>query len=556
MTPASTVARPASRQRWLGVATGVAIVITVIIAYAPALRAPFVLDDFGSVTSNPSIRSLWPLSAALHPPPSTVTGRPVVNYTLAISTALTKALAADTTHIGSGDRDEPTIGHHLFNLLVHLACGGLLFGVVRRTLRSQRFDASLRGRSAPFAAALTALWLLHPIQTEAVDYVVQRTETVVALFLLGTLYAWVRAWESPGRRERAAWRVAAVSMCLIGMGAKEVMVVAPVLILLYDRAFRLGSWSELFRESNVDRPGDGRIWFYGALFCTIGWLIAILVGNPRGGTVGFDRVKWYDYLYDQGWAIGHYLRLTLWPTGLSVDYGERLPAGVARAPGFAFLIACGVLTLVAWTRAARWGWFGFLGAWFFLILAASSSIVPVATEVAAERRLYLPLAAVLLLLLLAGDALLRRPFRSAPSRHPLARFLAPALVIGIAVVSAAFTFQRSRLYQDSEALYRDAIAKVPSNSRIYGYLAGFLEQQPARVADALVLYRQAVAIDSNDVHAWDGLAQLLIDQHQYAEGKQVVERLLEKNPNVPHLYDLLGVAIGALESPGGGDPLS
>jgi predicted Zn-dependent protease len=126
---------------------------------------------------------------------------------------------------------------------------------------------------------------------------------------------------------------------------------------------------------------------------------------------------------------------------------------------------------------------------------------------------------------------------------PLTLGLALALVLG------TVTYQRSRLYVDPEALYRDGIAKIPGNSRAYDNLADFLQRRPSRVPDAIALYRQAVSIDSNDVVGWDGLAQILMDQHQYAEGRQIVERLLKSHPDVPHLYDLLGVAVGAQESP-------
>jgi len=118
----------------------------------------------------------------------------------------------------------------------------------------------------------------------------------------------------------------------------------------------------------------------------LGSFAALAVG-VRGDTAGFHTgMTWYAYLYTQCWAIAHYLRLTVWPSPLASDYGSNLIRGARGVPGALILSAFGIATVAAWTRVRRWGWFAFAGSLFFLLLAPSSRVVPIAAEVAAERR--------------------------------------------------------------------------------------------------------------------------------------------------------------------------
>ncbi|HTR77828.1 MAG TPA: tetratricopeptide repeat protein [Gemmatimonadaceae bacterium] len=386
-----------------------ALAIATFVIYAPAWKAPFQFDDIKSIEENQSISRLWPPSFPLHPTPMTATsGRPVVNYTLALNFAFDKL-------IGIGSEGGPgsayaVVSFRVLNVLLHLACGALLFGVLRRTLRRQEYDAEWAAHADGVALLVTTIWLVHPIQSEAVNYVVQRTELIVSGCYLGTLYASIRAWDAATARGRVKWYVVGGIVCLLGMGSKEVMISAPLAVMLYDRAFRLSSWKQ------VVRPGAGRGWFYLGLAATAGWLVDLMAGNPRASTVGFGGgMTWYQYLYSQCWAILHYVRLFFWPDQLTLDYGKFPVHGLAGVPGLIVLTACGVATIVAWTRPQRWGWFGFLGAWFFMILAPSSSVVPITTEIAAERRIYLPLVSVIIVLVASLDALRRRMAGTAPA---------------------------------------------------------------------------------------------------------------------------------------------
>src|SRR6185369_8786768 len=106
---------------------------------------------------------------------TTVSGRPLVNLSLALNYAI------------SGSN---VWSYHALNILIHLAAGLVLFGLVRRTLSTFNFQASTAS-----ACAVALLWTLHPLQTESVTYVVQRAESLMGLCYLLTLYGFIRGTE-------------------------------------------------------------------------------------------------------------------------------------------------------------------------------------------------------------------------------------------------------------------------------------------------------------------------------------------------------------------------
>jgi tetratricopeptide (TPR) repeat protein len=561
----------------------VAIVLATIVAYAPALRAPFQFDDFGSIVGNPTIRQLS-RSTVLHPPTNTsVAGRPVVNVTLAINYAINAWLGVEQRPFPFGVSE--TVGYHIVNLLAHLLCALLLFGIVRRTLRSEKFSDVWRRRADDIALVVAAVWLLHPLQSETINYVIQRTESLVSLCYLGTLYGAVRAWDTPNARARLLWRAFAVVACLIGVWTKEVIVTAPLIVLLYDRAFRVGSWREVFADTR-------RVVLYGVLAALSILVILLSTTNARFNTVGFGLgITWYEYLYSQAWAITRYLQLFLWPDRLTFDYGQHPVTGLAAVPGCIILGVFGIATILAWMRAERWGWFGFLGAWFFLILAPSSSVVPIVTEIAAERRVYLAIAAVIVLTVAAiahaRDMIVAKDAKSSKwairaallvglvyalasgwtatsiaSGQVIVALLVRAVVgalaaaafwllvrsariqhavVAIALVLTAATMARSLTYANAETLWRDTLRKSPNNPRALDNLAfNLFYADPPRLTEAKQLYQQSLAIDSTYLLTWPGLASIAVKEGNLSEAVSLLQRGLAINPSYAAAVEQLG----------------
>jgi len=477
-----TPAQPASCER-LALLCPTVIAAAVLLAYANSLTGPFIYDDIDSIPANNHLRGLWPLGAALSAPPrSTVSGRPIVCLSLALNYSLG----------GLNVR-----GYHVFNIAAHLTCALLLFGIVRRTLVSPVFGGRFDRAVLPIATATALIWGVHPLQTEAVTYIIQRTELLMGLFYLLTLYCSIRGW-----RGSRLWFGAAVLSCALGMGSKEVMVSAPLLVLLYDRTFVSGSFrTTLRRHAGV----------YAALAATWALLIWLNIPGPRRYSAGANLgISPWDYLLTQAGIILWYLRLTVWPHPLTISYdGWPIAQHLVRALPQGLAVTT-MLAATAW--ALRRGRpIGFLGAWFFLILAPTSSFVPIVTEIAAERRMYLPSAAVVLGAVVGGHTMLRRLAARLALSEGIASGIGACAVLAVTTSLAVATALRNRDYRSESAIWEDAVRKRPDNPQAQYALGDALAAQGHR-EEAIARYRQALRLKPEFPEALNNLGNLLLQE--------------------------------------------
>jgi len=483
---------------WLRLAP-LLLVLAGLLAYANSFYGVFMYDDFGSITDNPTLRAVWPPGAALAPPTTgglTVSGRPVLNFTFAVN------------HVLGGLNPR---GYHAVNLAIHGGAALLLLGLIRRTLGPVA-GAGL----VAFTVAL--LWLLHPLQTEAVTYMVQRAESLMGFFYLLTLYAFVRGAQA----ERATgWWVLCVGACLLGMGTKEVMVSAPLLVLWLDRTLFAGSFTEAWRR----RRG-----LYAALAAT--WvplvLLVLSLGGNRGGSIGAGLgLDWWGHWTTQFRTIGHYLWLTLWPHPLIFDYGIERVSGLGEI-WFQLLLVGALAAATGWAVWRR-RIEGFLGVWFFAVLAPTS-LIPGPIQMTVEHRMYLALAPLLFALVLAGHRLLGRRW----------------LVVGVAVaaVFAVLTRARNNAYLSEVAIWGDTVAKRPDN-RLARYNYGLALLQAGRAAESLPEFETAIRLKAGvkDEPEHNNLAAALIRLGRNREAVPHYEAAMRgPTPNPEVLYNL-GLAL-------------
>lgn len=467
------------RAIWWGV---LLLAAGLLVAYSNSFRVPFLFDDDASISKNPTIRSF---NTALFPPTNsgvTVSGRPLLNLSFAIN------------HRAGGT---DVFGYHVGNLLIHFVAALCLFGIVRRTLKLPRLAARFGAHATPLAWCVSALWATHPLQTESVTYIVQRAESLVGLFYLLTLYAFIRSIEKPSR----AWTAMAVVACVLGMAAKEVMASAPLVIFLYDRTFVSGTFRESWRRHRKLH-----------LAFAAGWLVLlglVISSGGRGSTVGFGAVSWLEYVLMQGPGITTYLWNAVFPTNLVLDYGaivEKRP--LVLFGGVTFVIALlGLVIVLLRKRPAA----GFVGAWFFLILAPTSSVIPVATQTLAEHRMYLPLAAVTV-----AVTFLLYQFRRQLAWTPL-----PLLVIA----AIGVTIDRNHDYRTNLAIWEDTVRKIPDNVRALNNVS-LAYRDLNRFEDSFRALKDAIAIAPHYAQAYSNLGLLMMRKglNQPPDGKTSGER--------------------------------
>ena len=406
--PMLSDAAPAGLPLWHALIAAVLIIAAGMIAYGNSYKCVWALDDFDSIMHNDNVRALTvhrelPLSEKLSDAfgsvhNTTISGRPIVSFTLALNFAFAEYYAEkEGLVVSKGDLPSgyDIWSYHVVNLAVHLLAALLLFGIIRRTLVTAPLRARFGSAAAWIAGISAIIWTVHPLQSESVTYVVQRVESVMAVFFLATIYCFIRAAQTPVDWRRIAWLVAAVAASALGMGSKEVMAVCPVVLLGYDliflrqaRKFDLVDWIVaasggvavvlwvLLRKIVVGETPVAMDKFGTVIWLAIGVAAAVVVIDvvfvwlrhmhqnkkvsaaalayqmlllselvflvlwsigPRADTAGFgkklsDLISPTNYALTQPEVIGQYLMLTFWPKGLCLDYAWIM----ARLPDFYF----------------------------------------------------------------------------------------------------------------------------------------------------------------------------------------------------------------------------
>lgn len=487
-----------------------ALVGATLAVYANTLAVPLMLDDVTGILLNPSIWDLRRIGAVLWPgPASTTAGRPLLNLSFAANYAWSGA------GVGS---------YHVVNLAIHLAAGLTLFAVAARTF--ERLRAGGRFPAAPLRAVawvIALLWMLHPLQTEAVTYVSQRAESLMGWCYLLTLYGLIR---SPGSRRPNGWLLFSVGACAAGMATKEVMVTAPALMLLYDRAFL----SPSFRQA-----WSVRRWYYSGLgltWCLLGFLMA---GSRlfSARAVGFrPEVSAFTYALTETEVIVGYAKLAVWPSPLVFDYGaEILLHRLSQAAPYVLCLVVAVAgTAGLWRRSKA---LGFVAASFFILLAPTSSFVPVVFQPMAESRMYLPLAALVVLAALAAWA--------AAGRAGLVALTVWAAGLGV------LSHRRNGDYRTALGICADTIAKRPANSREQYNLGVMLARIPGRRAEAIAHYEEALRLRPNLPDALNNLGtELARIPGRQDEAVADYERALSLEPDRPESHYGLGDVLALL----------
>lgn len=486
----------------------VALVFAGATVYANALTDPFVFDDARQIVENGRIHELG----------SSFYGhRPVTNLTFGINHAIGGLSVA---------------GYHVVNLAIHIFAALTLYGIVRRTLTTERLREVWGGSSVWIAFAVALLWLIHPLQTESVSYISQRSESLMGLWYLLTLYCVLRgATTSRG----SVWLVAAVACCGLGMGSKAVMITAPITVFLFDRIYLADSTAQLIKRRGL---------LYLALMGT--WLVPVVTGLVRevldptttAATVGFGvrSITPVEYAMTQPGVVLQYLKLSVWPQSLCIDYHWRPVTSLLESGAIGIVI---VLALLLWTILAvvRRPTVGFIGVWFFLVLAPTSSFVPL-TEPLAEHRMYLPLIAVVLVGVLGVHALLVDML----GRKSLARgVLATLLLILVAAPLAYGTIQRNHDYSDPMTLWRSVATQRPTNPRPHYEMGKVLHDHGAFI-DAESALLLAIELDENHADAHRLLGLCYTKQNRHREAFETLTRAMQLGRSDADVLAHLGIS--------------
>jgi tetratricopeptide (TPR) repeat protein len=442
------------------------------LAYSNSFRGVFVFDDRAEIRDNPALRDLSHPAQAMFGGPG-LPRRPLPYLSFAVNYAI------------AGTDVE---GFHAVNVAIHVAASVILFDVVRRSLASPRLLDRYASSAAPLALAASLLWVVHPLTTQAVTYIYQRMESMMALMYLLTIACFVHASHAA---RPTGWLAASIVCCGLGMGCKEVMITAPLLVLWYDRVFVARDWREIVQRRWAYYVGLAATWIvlFAVIRCQANRYVEL--DSPRHSSL--------SYALNQSAVILHYLRLVFLPTDLCLDYGwQGRTIRELIVP-----VACVVLALGATACCMVWRpTLGFLCGSFFLILAPSSSFLPV-DELAFEHRMYLPLAVVSIACVLAASEIITWLAKRLEVRNPRGGRIGVALTTLTAITLAAVTRARNSDYDSFVGMWADVVAKSPTNAKAYKHL-GLGLADAGRMEESVEAFRRAIALGETPPQAAAG----------------------------------------------------
>ena len=524
------------------------ILLVGAVAYANSFQVPFVLDDLELIANNDIIRNLGnflPGGSGYDFTPRRWFGY----FTFALN-----------YHFGGLD----VTGYHLFNLAVHLCTALLVYALVRLTFRTPKLSASGLVSQAGTVALLAALFFVaHPVQTQAVTYIVQRLASLCTLFYLLALVLYVaarlgfdnQAAQGGGWRSLAAggWHgplllTGSFVAALLAMCTKEIAFTLPLVIVLYEASFFRGQWQ---RRALILLP----------LLLTLPLIPYSILTSGSGvpledGAADLELqlrahtdLPRLHYLFTQFRVIVTYLRLLILPVGQNLDYDYPVFTTLFTPPVLlSCLLLAALLVLAIYlyrlsseavdpARVAlhelRLVAFGIV--WFFLTLAVESGLVPLA-DVIFEHRLYLPsiglaIALAVLIVLAAQRVSLRL----------VARLVLPVAMLTIALLVVA-TWQRNQVWQSEISLWTDAARKSPAKARPW-YNLGTHLIKAGDANQAIQALSQAVKLDPEHAKAWHNLGRALLMAGRYREALQPLRKSVKLDAQHDNAVINLSVAL-------------
>lgn len=478
----------------------VVLVVVTACIYLNTLDGEFVFDD-SRIYNNPSVQiKTFSLTGLVH----SVTGmepstRPVVNLTFVLNYL-----------IHSFD----VRGYHLTNLCIHIAVGVILYLFLRTTLTLPIWrNRYLYSRWTSFAAAL--IWLVHPLQTQAVSYIVQRMTSLCALFFIFSLFLYVRGRLAQSADKRFFLFCGSVLSCVLAMGSKENAVMLPFFILLYEWFF--------FQDLRMAWLLNNKKYLFG-----VGLLLVIVpllfTGNEPWRVIiegyGTRDFTLPERLLTEFRVIFLYLGLLVFPhpARLSLEHDVLLSTSlvnpITTLPAIAALLGAVVVALL---MAPKYRLESFCILWFFGNHLVEGSILPL--ELVFEHRNYLPSMMAVFLLVIVVDRFI--------TNRKMLFFLLCILV----VVFSFWTYQRNFVWHDRVSLWRDCVEKAPNLARTHNNLAVALKSR-GKFEEAIFHYRETIRLDPGFVEAYYNLGNIMMLKGNLFQAVQYYQQAVLLNPGL------------------------
>lgn len=354
----------------------------ILVAYSNTFVSSFHFDDNPSIIENATIKRM-----TLDNIISIINGiRPVVYLSLMFNYQL-------------GGLN--VVGYHIFNIALHIANSMFVYLLMLWTLSLPAFEAKYKGKARRMALFGALLFAVHPIQTEAVTYIITRTELLATFFYLATFLLFIKgAWT-----QKSAYYAGAFFTAALSMGSKEWAVTLPALLMLYDY---------LFIAEGKFRAVASRWMVYVAV--ALPWVIVLrnldlFAASNSGAGIGFNVSTKSGITASTYWltslnVVWTYIRLLFLPIKQNLDYDYPIAKTLFEFPTLLALMGHIAVVSTAFWLYKKKGWLliPFGVAWFYIGLLPVQSVVPI-IDVIFEHRAYMPSIGFFLAFVVAYEGL-------------------------------------------------------------------------------------------------------------------------------------------------------
>ena len=496
------------------------IALLCIIIYSNTLNSPFAFDDFPNIKKNPYFRVIdldfqGLYDAGFKSPNPT---RPVANISFALN-----------YYFGKYD----VKGYHVVNITIHIINGILVYLLAliifqqASNIPNQKIP-QFRGASIPLISFFTALiFISHPVQTQSVTYIVQRMNSMSAMFYLMSLLLYIN-----GRLTRIKWRRWALFCgCLVSwimaLGSKEIAGTLPFIVLLYEWYFFQDLGSDWFRKN---------IKYFFGLFAVLVLVVLIYLGwSP------FDKIlatyanrdfTMAERVLTQFRIVVLYISLLFYPYPSRLNLLHHITTSSSLLEPIttllSLLIIAGLIGLAIYL-AGRQRLISFCILWFIINLVIESSVIGL--EMIYEHRLYLPMLGFALIV-------------SCLLFHFLSKRRLWAIVVSSVVILSlgTATYARNRVWQGCITLWSDVLSKSPQSHRAHHNLGVVLMEQE-RLTEAVSHFSEALRIKPDYAIAHNNLGTALKEQGSLKEAISHFSEALRIRPDYAEAHNNLGTSL-------------
>ncbi len=481
--------------------------------YSESLESPFTFDDTKKIERNPHVR------VTVFSPKEIVSA--------GLKSSKTRFVAFISFALNYYFHQYDPFGYHIFNNIIHILTGFFLYLFLKATLNTS--SLSSRDDHHDLIAFLAALiWLLHPVQTQSVTYIVQRMNSMASMFFILSFWCYVRGRGIESGRAKWLWFTGSALGWLLSLGCKQITVTLPFFVFLY----------EWFFFQDLDKNWlKRRLPFMLGILALLAFLALAYTGfHPleklnQFRDYGENQFTMGERTLTQTRVVMHYISLLIFPhpSRLNLDYDFPLSYSLINPISTLFSLTAIVgLIILGASLAKKQRLISFCILWFFGNLVIESSVIPLALIF--EHRIYLPSMLLFLIPIALGHRYIKK------------YWLRAGLLCLAVVVLSVWTYQRNRVWQTDLSLWTDVVSKSPEKARPHLNLGLALAVRD-RTEEAIDHYLKSLDLNPNYVEAHNNLGMALKEQGRIDEAIAHYVKAIQLDPNFAEAHNNLGMAI-------------